>query len=444
MSGKKGYLPWISILVSLTIIGLILVMVYRKTTEPFEGISCIHSAERGACKGSIGIPYVTVEIYYKASTTSNAITYSTIYFSVPETVRTAVYDLRTNVYTTDQYGKTMPLGYTITGIRGPSGYETTLEKTYNSEYEAQYNKSGTNPEVIKISNVITTNITNTQSKSIVFDKLELIVTNPEFMKEEPVFVEEKKEVVVEPVIKEVIRETVVKYVEEVGQIAYFATAVPPNGWLACDGSNVSRTDYADLFGVIGTTFGIGDGSTTFTLPDLRGEFIRGWDSGRGLDKRRGFGMVQEDAIRQHNHTGTTVNAGGPHTHVGTASTAGGSHTHTGTTAVAGGSHSHGVYDPGHSHLLRGWNGRDGVGPDWGGQGENRGGGILSSRTGIGIYGADINHAHAFNTSSVDTSHTHKITTEPTDTTHSHSFVTSITGAEETRPRNIALLACIKY
>ena len=45
----------------------------------------------------------------------------------------------------------------------------------------------------------------------------------------------------------------------------------PNGWLLCDGSAVSRTTYADLFDVIGTTYGPGDGSTTFNLPDFQGK-----------------------------------------------------------------------------------------------------------------------------------------------------------------------------
>lgn len=55
-----------------------------------------------------------------------------------------------------------------------------------------------------------------------------------------------------------------------GLISYFAGATPPTGWLQCDGSAVSRTTYASLFAITGTTYGPGDGSTTFNLPDLRG------------------------------------------------------------------------------------------------------------------------------------------------------------------------------
>jgi microcystin-dependent protein len=67
------------------------------------------------------------------------------------------------------------------------------------------------------------------------------------------------------------------------QVVAFARNTPPTGWLPCNGGAVSRTTYASLFASIGTTFGVGDGSTTFNLPDLRGEFVRGWDNGRGVD-----------------------------------------------------------------------------------------------------------------------------------------------------------------
>lgn len=68
-----------------------------------------------------------------------------------------------------------------------------------------------------------------------------------------------------------------------GTIAWFGAATPPEGYLACNGAAVSRTTYAALFAAIGTTFGAGNGTTTFNLPDLRGEFIRGFDGGRGID-----------------------------------------------------------------------------------------------------------------------------------------------------------------
>ncbi|MFP2768336.1 phage tail protein [Oceanisphaera sp. KMM 10153] len=91
-------------------------------------------------------------------------------------------------------------------------------------------------------------------------------------------------------------------IDEPGLVAAFAMATPPEGWLKANGAAVSRTAYAALFAAIGTTFGTGDGSTTFNLPDMRGEFPRGWDDGRGVDVGREFGSQQGDAIR--NITGT--------------------------------------------------------------------------------------------------------------------------------------------
>lgn len=71
----------------------------------------------------------------------------------------------------------------------------------------------------------------------------------------------------------------------------------PAGYLIEDGSAVGRVAYATLFAAIGTTYGAGDGATTFNLPDSRGEFWRGLDLGRGVDAGRVLGAAQGDAIR---------------------------------------------------------------------------------------------------------------------------------------------------
>jgi len=63
-----------------------------------------------------------------------------------------------------------------------------------------------------------------------------------------------------------------------GAIMAYAASTAPTGWLLCDGSAVSRTTYATLFAAISTVWGTGDGSTTFNVPDLRGQFLRGYDS----------------------------------------------------------------------------------------------------------------------------------------------------------------------
>ncbi|QXZ10965.1 tail fiber protein [Comamonas sp. Y33R10-2] len=82
-----------------------------------------------------------------------------------------------------------------------------------------------------------------------------------------------------------------------GQIAYCAAGVIPSGWLECNGAAISRATYGTLFASIGTNYGAGDGATTFNLPDLRGEFLRGADRGRGVDAGRAIGSAQGDAIR---------------------------------------------------------------------------------------------------------------------------------------------------
>ena len=87
-----------------------------------------------------------------------------------------------------------------------------------------------------------------------------------------------------------------------GEIAFFARNTAPTGYMKANGAAVSRSTYAALFAAIGTTFGAGDGSTTFNLPDLRGEFVRGWDDSRGVDSGRSFGTAQSQDVQAHNHS----------------------------------------------------------------------------------------------------------------------------------------------
>jgi phage-related tail fiber protein len=109
-----------------------------------------------------------------------------------------------------------------------------------------------------------------------------------------------------------------------GMIAAFAMPTAPAQWLACNGQAVSRTEYPNLFAAIGTMYGVGDGSTTFNLPDYRGYFLRGWDNGRGVDPDaanrtdRGDGTVgdnvgtqQSDAFKSHMHSSHRVLNGYP-------------------------------------------------------------------------------------------------------------------------------------
>lgn len=89
-----------------------------------------------------------------------------------------------------------------------------------------------------------------------------------------------------------------------GQGSFTFSQTVPIGWLPCDGRTVSRTTYSALFAAIGTTYGAGDGSTTFNLPDTRGLFLRGFDAAAGIDAERQFGSVQQAAAP--NISGTFV------------------------------------------------------------------------------------------------------------------------------------------
>ena len=86
-----------------------------------------------------------------------------------------------------------------------------------------------------------------------------------------------------------------------GSVVQFAMNTAPTGWLKANGATVSRTTYATLFAAIGTTFGAGDGSTTFALPDLRGRFTRNWADNGSIDSGRAFGSAQDDAFQGHWH-----------------------------------------------------------------------------------------------------------------------------------------------
>lgn len=116
-----------------------------------------------------------------------------------------------------------------------------------------------------------------------------------------------------------------------GAVMPFAGSSAPSGWLLCYGQAVSRTTYADLFAAISTTYGVGDGSSTFNLPDLRGRAVAGKDD-----------MGGSAASRL-----TSGGAGIDGTALGSA---GGSQTHTLSGAESGTSaHIHTVSDSGHTH-----------------------------------------------------------------------------------------------
>ncbi|MDQ0314856.1 phage tail protein [Amorphus orientalis] len=86
-----------------------------------------------------------------------------------------------------------------------------------------------------------------------------------------------------------------------GSLIWHASATTPTGYLKCNGAAVSRVVYSALFAAIGTAYGAGDGSTTFNVPDARGEFLRGLDEGRGVDGGRVLGSHQLDQFQGHYH-----------------------------------------------------------------------------------------------------------------------------------------------
>lgn len=116
----------------------------------------------------------------------------------------------------------------------------------------------------------------------------------------------------------------------VGSINLYAGSSAPTGWLICDGSAVSRTTYADLFDVIGTTYGSGDGSTTFNIPNLKGNVPVGLDSNdTDFDTLGETGGEKEhtlttDEMPSHNHEITIHRTAGAGTMVAQSSGTGGS------------------------------------------------------------------------------------------------------------------------
>lgn len=97
----------------------------------------------------------------------------------------------------------------------------------------------------------------------------------------------------------------------VGSIMMYAgSSVPSGSWMECNGAAILRSTFSALFSAIGTIYGVGDGSTTFNIPDLRGVFVRGYDNGRGVDSGRVLGSNQDQSIQNHIHTITRLDGSG--------------------------------------------------------------------------------------------------------------------------------------
>lgn len=350
----------------------------------------------------------------------------------------------------------------------------------------------------------------------------------------------------------------------IGAVVAFATATAPASWLKANGAAVLISTYSELATAIycgdannataawgyKTTSAVSPSTnrstagTYIVLPDLRGEFIRGFDDAKGTDSGRVLWATQTAAVEAHTHTGTTAsdgshthggttasggghtptgaaNSGGAHTHTFTTDSGGahtptgtiasdgahthtassdstGAHTHTGTTGTESVDHSHSgttSTDGAHTHTTSAYTNTVGGGFNNGSNQVATLSTITSSSSGshnhtFSTGGRSAAHTHSFTSDSGGThshtitvnsggahthtltmnavlahthtgttvsagAHTHTLTmdavaahthTFTTDSggAHTHTFTTASYGGTETRPRNIALLYCIRY
>ena len=216
-----------------------------------------------------------------------------------------------------------------------------------------------------------------------------------------------------------------RYVDTTGMIhLYTSTLAPVGRLLKANGAEVSRTQFPELFAKIGTIYGAGNGTTTFNLPDLRGEFMRFYDDGRGVDAGRGLGGVQMDSFKSHLHenTGSISNTDLGTKYTGTT----GSHNHSGSANSAG-NHRHRNYDSDPNQEA----GQDGGGMDSG-----------PSNTSSGAYTQYAgSHSHSL---SINSNGNHSHTVNIGSHGHTLTLNNAETGGTETRPRNVALVAYIEY
>ncbi|RQQ49534.1 phage tail protein [Burkholderia stagnalis] len=233
----------------------------------------------------------------------------------------------------------------------------------------------------------------------------------------------------------------------VGQIVFEPRTTVRAGFLKANGALVNRADYPRLWAYAQASgalvseadwgksrsgcFGMGDGATTFRLPELRGEFIRCWDDGRGVDGNREIGSLQNSANLSHAH-GASASAGGDHVHSAWTDTQGW-HGHHGWTA--------GVGD--HQHVSPWGENSSAYAPPWGTWGGNdkRGSQGNDADNTWGMTSPAGNHNHEFNTDGAG-NHGHNVGIGWAGN-HAHNITVNADGASEARPRNVALLAMIR-
>ena len=185
-----------------------------------------------------------------------------------------------------------------------------------------------------------------------------------------------------------------------GAITQYAGAAAPSGWLICNGAAVSRETYGALFGAIGTTYGVGNGSTTFNLPDLRGRVPVGKNTGT-FSALGGTGG-------QETHALTTAEIP-THTHgvSGTTATENAAHSHSGSTSTESANHNHAITDRGAGYdvMYRSTFTQSGssiVVTDINGLTGATGGTVANGNTGL----EQQAHAHSFSTGTESANHAH--------------------------------------
>jgi len=204
----------------------------------------------------------------------------------------------------------------------------------------------------------------------------------------------------------------------VGGVVMAPAINPPAGFLRLNGALVSRVTYAALWSFAQLSgnivadaswtsgrFTTGDGASTFRLPDLRGEFPRFWDNSRGLDASRSIGTVQTDEFQSHTHSASMTVGGSAHAHT----------LSNGKTDTEG-AHTHGMK-------------------------------ALMNDSSGNTYVAFTNNGDSgtLMVTAPGGAHAHTVTgTISTDDGHTHPITVVAQGSTETRPRNVSLLACIKY
>ncbi|KVZ03390.1 phage tail protein [Burkholderia stagnalis] len=233
----------------------------------------------------------------------------------------------------------------------------------------------------------------------------------------------------------------------IGEVVLEMRGDPKPGYLAINGSVLNRAAYPQLWAYAQTSgalvseadwangrlgcFSTGDGATTFRIPDFRGEFLRIWDGARGADVGRQLGSWQDSANRWHGHGASSGGAGG--------------HGHTAWTDVQGWHGHHGwtgaVGD--HQHLLPMGQNTAAYGGAWGNDGANNKFGFKDQDwDNAWFYSSPSGgHSHEFNTDGAG-SHGHNIGVGWVDN-HVHEIWVAGDGANEARPRNIAIMAFIR-